>query len=351
MEPAIDPAKARLAGELKYPSPILAVRFDPSGRYALAGANDNAVVRFSLADGKAVPLAGHESWVRAIGFAPPPKEGESPLLITADYAGRVCVRPLEGEKPEPTHSFLAHDGWIRALAVSPDGKMLATCGNDRLVKLWTLPDCKPAGVLKGHESHVYNVAFHPKGGRLASGDLKGIIKDWDIAKGEVTRELDAKVLWKFDPVFMAEHGGVRGMAFSADGTLLACSGITDVSNAFAGVGKPLCVLFDWETGKPKQMLRPKEGFQGTAWNVVFHPSGFLVVVGGGSGGQLWFFKPDSPQNFHTLPLPTNGRDLTLHPDGTRLAVASPDNQVRLVSLVPPPPMPTPPTPPAPPTKP
>ena len=48
---------------------------------------------------------------------------------------------------------------------------------------------------------------------------------------------------------MADHGGARGMAFAADGSKLACSGITNVSNAFAGVGNPAVVLIDWKSGK------------------------------------------------------------------------------------------------------
>ncbi len=129
----------------------------------------------------------------------------------------------------------------------------------------------------GHDCHVYNVAFHPDGKHLVSADLKGVVKVWDLAKGEAVRELDAKVLHKYDPSFLADIGGVRSMAFSADGSLLACAGITNVSNAFAGIGNPLVVLFDWATGKQKQLLRPKANFQGTAWGVRLHPAGFIAA--------------------------------------------------------------------------
>jgi prepilin-type processing-associated H-X9-DG protein len=114
--------------------------------------------------------------------------------------------------------------------------------------------------------------------------------------------------------------------------LLACAGITNVSNAFAGVGNPLVVLFDWKTGKPKQLLRPKVNFQGTAWGTIVHPSGFIAGVGGGNGGVLWFWKPDNAQDFFSLKLPNNARDLDLHPDGRRLAVAFADGSVRLYGM-------------------
>jgi WD40 repeat protein len=221
---------------------------------------------------------------------------------------------------------------VRALAVSPDGKVLASCGNDHLVKLWSAADGKLIRELAGHTCHVYNIAFHPSGHSLASADLNGIVKHWDLVKGTALQNFDAGVLHKYDTTFQADIGGIRSMAFNADGSLLACAGITNVSNAFAGVGNPLVVLFDWQTGKRKQLLVPKEGFQGTAWGVAFHPAGFIVGVAGGNGGLLSFWKPEQGPAFFALKLPNNARDLDLHPDGRRLAIAFFDGAVRLYDM-------------------
>lgn len=328
MNPAkIDPTQVRMVQELKHASPLIGCRFDPSGRFVFAGAQDNTIQRWELSGGKKTALAGHTSWVRALAFAAKDK-----LLFSGDWAGRVLVWPAEADAPAPVQTIPAHKGWVRALAVSPDGKTLASCGNDGLVKLWSVPDGKPVGQLAGHTCHVYDVAFQPDGAALVSGDLKGVIRQWDVAKGAAVRDLDGSLLHKYDTVFCADHGGVRSMAFSRDGTLLACAGITDVSNAFAGVGKPVVVLFDLKTGQRKQLLRPKTEFQGTCWGVVCHPDGFLAGAGGGNGGALWFWKPDAAQAFHTLALPNNARDLDLHPDGTRLAVPFFDGAVRVYDM-------------------
>ena len=83
----------------------------------------------------------------------------------------------------------AHDGWLRAIAVSPDGKLLATCGNDNLVKVWNAPTASCVHELKGHARHVYNVAFHPTAPRLVSGDLLSQFKDWDVATGKLRPRL------------------------------------------------------------------------------------------------------------------------------------------------------------------
>lgn len=323
----VDPRKSWPIQELKQSIPLMSCRIDPKGRYVFAGCNENKVLRWELATGKLTTLLGHRSWVRGIAFQP---SGE--LAFTAGYDGKVLVWPVAADKPEPSRTLDAHQGWVRAVAVSPDGQRLATCGNDQRVCLWHLPDCRLERVLEGHTCHVYNVAFHPKQPTLVSADLRGIVKEWDLASGNCRRDLDAAVLYKYDPSFRADIGGSRGIAFSPDGSLLACSGITEVSNAFANVGKPLVVLFDLKTGQRKQLLRPKDDFTGVAWGVICHPDGFLAGVGGGAGGALWFWKPDQPQAFHTIKLSTTARDLDLHPDGRRLAVAGFDGAVRFYEM-------------------
>jgi len=202
-----------------------------------------------------------------------------------------------------------------------------------MVRLWSIADGKLIRELRGHDCHVYNVAFHPNGQRLASADLKGIVREWDIAKGEQVREMEAKsILVKYDPTFKADIGGVRSMAFNADGSLLACAGITNVSNAFAGIGNPVVVLFDWNAGKVKQQLKPAAAFQGTAWGVGFHKDGFVIGAGGGNGGQAWFWKPEEANSFHMMAMPQSARDMALHPDGVRFAVAGADGVARVYSM-------------------
>jgi WD40 repeat protein len=324
-----DPTKTWMVTQLKHTSALIGCRIDPTGKYVFAGAQDNAVVRWDIATGKKAVLAGHKSWVRALAFA-----GKEKLLFSGDYAGRLLAWPLDAEAPTPKSIAIAHKGWLRALAVSPDGKTLASCGNDHQVNLWSIPDLKPLKKLSGHNCHVYNLAFHPDGKSLVSGDLKGNVKVWDLSKNVVSRELDAKILHKYDAGFAADIGGVRSMAFSKDGAILACAGITNVSNAFAGVGNPLVVLFDWKSGKQKQLLKPAAAFQGTAWGVAFHPDGYILGVGAGNGGFLWAWKPDKSPSFFGMGLPDNARDLDLHADNRRFAVAFFDGSVRLYDMTP-----------------
>jgi WD40 repeat protein len=329
MSRPIDPTRTRMTKELRHNSPLLSCRFDPTGRYVFAGAQDFGIQRWDLGvpDAPKITLAGHQSWTRAIAFHP----GERRLL-SGDYHGKVIVWQYDDSAPTPESSFDAHDGWLRALAVAPDGRTFATCGNDRLVKIWSFPECRLEQTLRGHDSHVYNLAFHPAEPFLVSGDLHGDLKQWDLRRGEETREFDATVLFRYDPTFRAGLGGIRSMAFQRDGARFAVIGITNVTNAFAGVGNPAAVVFDWSNGQRRQILRPQAPFQGTGWGVAYHPSGFILGAAGGSGGALYFWRDDREPAVHTISLPNNARDLDLPPDASRVAIAFSDGLVRIYSL-------------------
>lgn len=344
-----DPTAVRLERELKHPRPLVGCRFDPSGRFLFVSAEDDSVQRFDLLTGAKVAFVGHESWVRGMAFvapnppAPPPDAGawqrrqlaaqavagfgaaalpaprpDPFALITADYHGKLGWWQGDADAPKPHKVIVGHDGYARAVAVSPDQSTVASCGNDRLIKLWTA-DGAAVRTLEGHASHVYNLAFSPDGSRLVSCDLKGVVKDWNLKTGKCERDIDAKVLAKYDPTFMADIGGARGVAWKADGSTVALCGITNVSNAFAGVGNPAVVLIDWKAGTAK-LLKTKVAFQGTAWGVVFHPSGAVIAAGGAGQGRVWFWKGDET-DVHTLTVPSNCRDLAISPDGGRIAVA------------------------------
>lgn len=305
--------------------PLLSARFDPTGKFVFASGQDYRISRFAFDDGAKTMLPGeHESWVRGLAFTPDGK-----TLLTAGYDGQLVWWPAADEKPAPIRKIAAHAGWVREVAVSPDGQQVATCGNDNLVKLWETNSGKLVRQLAGHERHVYNVAFHPDGAALVSNDLMGNFKHWDVQSGKLVREFRQAQMHKYDDTFVADIGGARGMSFSPDGKLLAASGITDVTNAFAGVGKPTVELIDWATAQ--RVRRYVQGGKGVAWGVALHADHFVVAA---HGDALLFWSFTESKLHHQAKIGSLAFDLSLHPDGLHLATAHHDGKIRICKMLP-----------------
>ncbi len=324
----LDHTKTHVAKDHKHNSPLISCRFDPSGRYVFFGAQDSKVWRWEWAGDKKIELSGHDSWVRAIAFTP-----DGATILTGGYDGRLIWWPVGDEQPTPARTIEAHQGWVRSVAVSPDGTLVASTGNDNLVKLWNASDGTLLHELSGHERYVYNVAFHPDGKDLVSGDLMGNLVHWEVATGKQVRKFEAKSLHKYDTTFKADIGGLRGLTFDQTGKRLAGSGITNVTNAFAGVGNPAITVFDWESTKETIQHVSKDKLKGAAWNLALHPDGTVIgISGGGSGGFLLFWKEDQKEEFHKFKLPNTARDMDLSSDGLHLATAHYDKRLRICKM-------------------
>lgn len=323
----MDVTKTHVSKDLTHNSPLISCRFDPSGKFVFVGSQDYNVWRLEIATGNKVAFPA-DAWVRGIAFS---SDGQT--VITAGYDGRLIWWPVDADKPTPLRTVTAHSGWVRAIAVSPDGDLLASVGNDQVVRLWNLATGEMVKELQGHESHIYNVCFHPtESGQLATGDLLCNVIHWNISTGKQERTWKAESLQKYDKTFVATIGGFRGMTFTNEGSHLLCSGITNVSNAFAGVGNPSVVAFDWKTGKQTVEHLSKGKVRGVAWGVAAHQDGTRIAATGGNGGYLLFWKPDEANEFHNMKLKDVGRDLDLADDGLHIAVAHHNGHVSVCKM-------------------
>ncbi|MFQ5415364.1 MAG: hypothetical protein ACE5E6_12980, partial [Phycisphaerae bacterium] len=105
-----------------------------------------------------------------------------------------------------------HTSLVTSLAVSPDGRTLASTSYDHTIRLWDIRDpgdVRPLHVLRGHGDDVDAVVFHPNGRRLASGSHDRTARIWDVATGESLLVLRGHI------------GFVLGVAFDRSGTRLA----------------------------------------------------------------------------------------------------------------------------------
>src|SRR5438132_4010712 len=102
-----------------------------------------------------------------------------------------------------------HTHWVRSVAFSPDGKILASGSIDNTVKLWELKTGREIRSLVGHTGDVSSVAFSSDSKILASASYDHTVKVWDLATGNEIRTLTGHT-----------HV-VESVALSSDGKILA----------------------------------------------------------------------------------------------------------------------------------
>jgi WD40 repeat protein len=115
-----------------------------------------------------------------------------------------------------------------ALAFAPDGGLIASAGEDGLVALCDTATGELVRQLAGHPGETYALAFSPDGRTLASGGYDPVVRLWEVSSAqEVGR-------------FAGHAGPVRALAFAPDGRRLASGGddatllVWDVAAAFEG---------------------------------------------------------------------------------------------------------------------
>jgi serine/threonine protein kinase/WD40 repeat protein len=102
--------------------------------------------------------------------------------VTAIWASRdgYVHRWRWAEPGSPPVSHHGHRGIVWDIGCSPDGKWLATAGDDQTVRVWDAATLSERCVLRGHNSAVFAVTFSSNGRWLASGDRHGTVKLWDL---------------------------------------------------------------------------------------------------------------------------------------------------------------------------
>ncbi len=152
------------------------VAFSPDGKLIAFGDYDLSVKVRRLQDGSEVaslpgdPDRKKYRQARRVAFGTDSKQ-----LVVGYSTGEVFVWDLAGSKVAVRFD---HGYEIAALAVSPDGKLIAT-GTDFGLRLWNAADGTPVvkvDVTSSGEYQVQAIAFMPDGKSVVTGDSPGFLR-------------------------------------------------------------------------------------------------------------------------------------------------------------------------------
>jgi tetratricopeptide (TPR) repeat protein/roadblock/LC7 domain-containing protein len=188
-------------------------------------------------------LEGHQGEVYSVNFSPNGKQ-----LATHGEDGTARLWDLSGKQ---LAELKGHQGGVTSVNFSPDGKQLATHGEDGTARLWDLSG-KQLAELKGHQGSVTSVIFSPDGKQLATSGEDGTARLWDLS-GKQLAELKG------------HQGSVTSVNFSPDGKQLATHGEDGTARLWDLSGKQLAELKGHQGSGHECNIQPRWQATGDQW--------------------------------------------------------------------------------------
>jgi WD40 repeat protein len=318
-----NPEKLKLAKDFGHKAISFAVARVPETMRVFLGCSDFKVYEADLAAAKFEPkeLYGHESYVTGVALA-------GKTLVSGGYDGRLTWYDTDAKKV--IRSETAHAKWIRRVISSPDGKVVASVADDMVCRLWDAADGKQVHELRGHAektphgfgSMLYAAAFSADGKHLATGDKVGHVKVWEVATGKPVGEVEAPVMYTWDPVQRLHSiGGIRSLAFSPDGKTLAVGGTGKIGNIDHLEANARIELFDWAAQKRLTEYTPDKS-KGLVNQLRFAPDGsWLIGAGGANEGFLLILDRDAKKTLRQEKVGAHVHDAVLDEKGETVILA------------------------------
>lgn len=299
---AIEPANLRRVGDWRADDILFCIARRSDSQRLIIGSSDFSVFEFdaSEANPERRPFKGegHQSYVTGVTVV-----GQT--LVSASYDRQLIWWDVD--QRSQIRAVPAHEKWIRRVTASPDGRRLYSVGDDMQCRVWDAESAEPLATLCDHApltphsypSMLYAVAVSGDGRWLATGDRTGHVAIWNTESFEKAGEVETPTMYTWDPTARRHSiGGVRSLAFSPDESKLAVGGIGKIGNIDHLQGPARIEIFDWQPGKRLHEIED-ETRKGLVEQILWTPDGSqLLTTGGDHKGFLTFYDAESGELIH-----------------------------------------------------
>ncbi|MBI3880847.1 MAG: WD40 repeat domain-containing protein [Verrucomicrobia bacterium] len=167
--------------------PVLAAAFSPDGKLLVTASVDRSIKVWDAASGKLQrSFSHHTDIVHCLSFRPRTVVGGEPVpFYCASGSDDKTVRVWQPELGRMVRIVRGHEGPVFAVAWSRDGEHLFSAGKEGVIRIIDGDSDEILHHWPAHEDWIYALALSPDGNTLASGDWTGGVKLWNVNGAEV----------------------------------------------------------------------------------------------------------------------------------------------------------------------
>jgi WD40 repeat protein len=291
--------KLTLSCDHKLPTGVLGLSIHPDGSRTFAACADGAVYAVEPANGQAEPFEDrHGSYASGCVLLP-----DGRTVVSGGYDGALLWHDVATRRGGLR--IQAHRFWSWQLALSPDGRHLASATGQYLPGGWKYepaaenePSVKVYDTRNGdriaafhHAPPVLSCAFTPDGRHLAAANMMGGVRVWDLNSAKQ----DSPASQWTSPDFTSwgttktHHycGGIYGLAFAPDGDSLLGCGMGPMGDPMAGNGKMTWQRWNWRKSERIDQIKDAQRGSGLMETLAWHPNGDHFVMAGRQAQGTW----------------------------------------------------------------